>query len=87
MNQELPPWLLRDPRSNKSDQRSVCRSKRMNVLLAVIHGYGTNDWRDPQATQTFLLKNVVGSDLRVESGKDFAKAQQRKETCRVRRVI
>jgi hypothetical protein len=42
-------------------------------LLAVIHGYGANDWRDPEATQTFVLKNVVGSDMRVENGVEFVK--------------
>ena len=73
MNQDLPPWLLREPRSNKPPTQRL-RVEKDDVLLAVIHGYGTNDWRDPQATQTFLLKNVVGSDLHVESGKDFAKA-------------
>jgi rhodanese-related sulfurtransferase len=70
MNQEFPPWLLRDPRAGKS-QRMSLRVEKDEVLLAVIHGYGTNEWRDPEATQTFVLKNVVGKDLRVESGKDF----------------
>ncbi len=77
MNQELPPWLLREPRSNKPPTMRL-RIEKDDVLLAVIHGYGTNDWRDPQATQTFVLKNVVGSDLHVESVKDFAKANSGK---------
>ena len=77
MNQDLPPWLLREPRSNKPPTLRL-KIEKDDVLLAVIHGYGTNDWRDPQATQTFLLKNVVGSDLHVESGKDFAKANSGK---------
>ena len=42
--------------------------------MAVIHGYGANDWRDPEATQTFVLKNVVGNDLKVHSGKEFVTA-------------
>ena len=77
LNQELPPWLLREPRSNKPPTMRL-RIEKDDVLLAVIHGYGTNDWRDPQATQTFVLKNVVGSDLHVESVKDFAKANSGK---------
>lgn len=77
MNQELPPWLVREPRNNKPPTMRL-KIDKDDVLLAVIHGYGTNDWRDPQATQTFLLKNVVGSDLHVESGKDFAKAHSGK---------
>ena len=77
INQEFPPWLLRDPRGNRSE-RTPLRIEEGEVLLAVIHGYGTNDWRDPEATQTFLLKNVVGSDLKVESGKEFVKAHSGK---------
>ena len=77
MNQDLPPWLLREPRSNNPPTVRL-RIEKHDVLLAVIHGYGTNDWRDPQATQTFVLKNVVGNDLRVESGKAFAKAHSGK---------
>ena len=72
MNQELPPWLVREPRSNKPSTQRL-KVEKDEPLLAVIHGYGTNDWRDPEATQTFLLKNVVGSNLNVESPANFAK--------------
>ena len=78
MNQELPPWLLRDPLSNKPPIIRLAIEKD-ETLLAVIHGYGTNDWRDPEATQTFVLKNVVGKDLRIENVKDFAKAHSGKK--------
>lgn len=70
MNEEYPPWLVRDPLASRS-QKTAPRIKKDEVLLAVIHGYGTNDWRDPEATQTFLLKNVVGKDLRVQNRKEF----------------
>ena len=72
LNQEYPPWLLRDPRSNGAP--SQLPIKKDEVLLAVIHGYGANDWRDPEATQTFVLKNVVGSDLKVQTTKEFLSA-------------
>ena len=78
MNQELPPWLLRDPLSNKPPTLRLGIQKD-ETLLAVIHGYGANDWRDPEATQTFVLKNVVGKDLRVENPKDFVKAHSGKK--------
>lgn len=71
MNEEFPRWLLRDPRGNR-EPKTQLRVEKDEVLLAVIHGYGANDWRDPQATQTFLLKNVVGSDFRVQNGKEFS---------------
>jgi len=73
MNQELPPWLLRDPRSN-STQSQQLRIQKDETLLAVIHGYGANEWRDPEATQTFVLKNVVGDDLKVQTPKEFVSA-------------
>ena len=73
MNQEYPPWLVRAPRTNKVD-RTPLKIEKNETLLAVIHGYGTNDWRDPEATQTFVLKNVVGDDLKVHTGKEFVAA-------------
>jgi len=73
MNQEYPPWLLRDPRSNGTTREQL-RIGKEEVLLAVIHGHGANNWRDPEATQTFVLKNVVGSDLRVQTTKEFVSA-------------
>jgi hypothetical protein len=73
MNQELPPWLVRQPRTDRVS-RTPLRIEKDETLLAVIHGYGANHWRDPEATQTFLLKNVVGSDLKVHSPKDVVSA-------------
>lgn len=73
MNQDLPPWLVRQPRTNKVNPVRIPIAKN-DTLLAVIHGYGPNHWRDPDATQTFVLKDVVGSDLKVESPKDFVAA-------------
>lgn len=73
MNEQYPAWLVREPRSSKSP-KTPSKIEKDETLLAVIHGYGANDWRDPEATQTFVLKNVVGNDLRVHSGKDFVSA-------------
>ncbi len=73
LNQEYPPWLLRDPRSN-APAGAHLRVQKDETLLAVIHGYGANEWRDPEATQTFLLKNVVGNNLRIETTAEFASA-------------
>jgi hypothetical protein len=73
MNQELPPWLVRQPRSNR-DNRVRIPIEKNDTLLAVIHGYGANHWRDPEATQTFVLKDVVGNDLKVQSPKEFVTA-------------
>lgn len=72
-NQELPPWLVRQPRANRMD-RTRLRIQKDETLLAVIHGYGANHWRDPDATQTFVLKDVAGADLKVQTPKDFLTA-------------
>jgi len=73
MNRQFAPWLVRDPRSAVSTKARPAIGKD-DTLLAVIHGYGTNDWRDPDATQTFVLKNVVGSGMKISSGKEFVEA-------------
>ena len=72
MNEEYPRWLLRDPRV-PHNRREPLRVVKDETLLAVIHGYGNKDWRDPEATQTFLLKNVVGTGMRVQNGIEFVK--------------
>ena len=73
MNQELPPWLVRQPRTTKVPQTHL-RIEKDDTVLAVIHGYGANHWRDPEATQTFVLKDVVGQDLKVHSLNEFVTA-------------
>ena len=73
MNRQFAPWLVRDPRLNQSTRTRPPIAKD-DALLAVIHGFGTNDWRDPDATQTFILKNVVGNEIKVQSGKEFVEA-------------
>jgi hypothetical protein len=72
MNEPFPSWLLRDPRVPRNPAEPL-QVEKDEALLAVIHGYGANDWRDPQATQTFLLKNAVGADMQVQNGKEFVK--------------
>ena len=74
MNEQYPSWLLRDPLLSGRQQRHVLNVGERDVLLAIIHGYGENDWRDSQATQTYLLKNAVGSNLSVKSAKEFQSA-------------
>ena len=47
-----------------------------DVLLAVIHGYGDNGWRDREATQTFLLKNAAGTNLEAHSANNVPKTHR-----------
>lgn len=84
LNAEFPRWLLRDPFAS-----AVSSSPRLSVavndeLLAVIHGYGPNGWRDPEATQTFLLKHAAGSGMQTRPVKEFAAANQGKKLPQLR---
>src|SRR5262245_48694993 len=75
INDQLANWILVDPKiSYHSGSRAgmVTRPPRVRVndgdiLLAVIHGFGFNGWRDDQATQTYVLKNAVGAGMRAEA--------------------
>jgi hypothetical protein len=40
------------------------RFEQNDVLMAIVHGFGPNGWRDPEATQTHLLRDVVGTNIR-----------------------
>jgi hypothetical protein len=52
-----------NPSTNPASGQTV-RFELNDILLAIIHGNGANGWRDPEATQTYLLKGVVGTNLR-----------------------
>ena len=74
INDELANWILEDPREdplqvvNKAALKPAERPQRVRVaqgelLLAVIHGHKADGWRNPAATQTYLLKNAGGGEL------------------------
>ena len=50
------------------------RFEQHDVLLAIIHGFGPEGWHHPQATQTHLMRDVVGTNLRVLHFKDAVAA-------------
>jgi hypothetical protein len=76
MNEEFPSWMLKDPFVPIKPEMPPLRVEENESLLAVIHGYGTQGWRDPQATQTYLLKNAAGSGMKTHKGKEFATANR-----------
>jgi hypothetical protein len=76
MNEEFPSWILRDLSGAKESKAPRLQIGADEVLLAVIHGYGPNGWRDSQATQTFLLKNAAGSSMEAQSAKNFVAANK-----------
>ena len=50
------------------------RFEQSDLLLAIIHGNGPLGWHDPEATQTHLLRHVVGANMRTLPLKAAAKA-------------
>ncbi len=72
LNEEYPSWILRDPFGPVQSAPRL-RIAANDSLLAVIHGYGAEGWRDSQATQTYLLKNAIGSSMSTRSRKDLQK--------------
>lgn len=80
LNQEFPSWIAREPLrevlpkpkllaavarpSHNAAAGQTVHFDQSDVLLAIIHGTGPLGWRDPDATQTHLLREVVGTDLR-----------------------
>ncbi len=74
INSEFASWLVGDPRKvvpsevrgdvkifPKRPEPVVVRQE--DILLAVIHGYRREGWRNPISAQTFLLKNAVGDAM------------------------
>jgi hypothetical protein len=58
----LSPVAARSSSNPASGQ--TIRFEQSDVLLAIIHGNGPKGWHDTEATQTHLLRDVVGANLR-----------------------
>ena len=81
INDELARWKLEDPhkvfvlKSVKDVQRGLqtppdpVTATQNDLLLAVVHGHGPYGWRNTEATNAFLLKNAVGSQMTLEPHK------------------
>jgi hypothetical protein len=79
MNQQFPPWILKDPFVTTEPGMSLPRVSESETLLAVIHGYGAGGWHDSQATQTYLLKNALGEKIEARTKADVVAASQGKK--------
>jgi hypothetical protein len=98
INSEMANWILEDPRQvaapdpRKFDPHQGVQTleppkERPRVaandhLLAVIHGYKEQGWRNPDARQTYLLKNGVGVEMKSE-GRLAARAEAQAKTPRL----
>lgn len=77
LNSELARWKLEDPRKvtfpelkglpQNPPPPAPVRAEEGEQLLVVIHGSGPGGWRNPEAMNTYLLKNAVGSGIGAQS--------------------
>ena len=76
LNHELANWIRCDPQKVKPpipqkhgrillQMTEPTVIEQQDLLLAVVHGYGPQGWRSPQARQTYLLKNAVGNGIKL----------------------
>jgi hypothetical protein len=84
MNQQFPPWILKDPFVTAAPGKPALRVLDDEILLAVIHGYGSGGWRDPQATQTYLLKNATGENIEARRKAEVIAANEGKKLPQLR---
>ena len=78
LNEEYPAWILRDPFGRAESKGPRLTIAADDALLAIIHGYGEQGWRNPEATQTFLLKNAATSGMAAQRLKEFTATHQGK---------
>ena len=92
INNELANWLLEDPRTVVINTAATVRpppakpvrAEKGDSLLAIIHGVGPQGWRNPEAKQTFLLKNGAGSNMIVLAVKDIVASKRSAKVPRLR---
>jgi hypothetical protein len=91
VNDEVANWIVSDPHTvippdprqfdpHQGVQRLAPHARPQieaaDALLVVVHGYKETGWRNPEALQTFLLKNVAGEELRPERRAEAQPAAQ-----------
>jgi len=68
INDSLANWTLEDPRevplpgaetANQPPKSKPVKAQKTDVLLAIIHGIGPQGWRNPDARQTYVLRNAA----------------------------
>jgi len=87
INNELANWILEDPRKVPIPKPNMARSappkpvraEKGEMLLAIIHGVGPKGWRNPEAKQTFLLKNGAGAGIATEPVRGLLNSKDKKK--------
>jgi hypothetical protein len=79
INSEVAGWMIKAPLAEAAASDAV-RSEvkeQDRKLMAVIHGYGPAGWRDPEARQTYLLKNAAGLAARARPAKSVPRPDKK----------
>jgi hypothetical protein len=67
INGEFANWSLEDVKqAERAAKPTPVKAERTDTLIAIIHGVGAKGWRNPEARQTFLLRNAAGTKPVVE---------------------
>ena len=67
INSEFANWALEDVKQAEQAERPApIKAERTDTLIAIIHGVGAKGWRNPEARQSFLLRNATGAKPVVE---------------------
>lgn len=84
INSDFPNWIVADPRAavpfdpSQSKQTAPpvgpVKIEQSDALLAIVHGHGSEGWRSPQATQSYLLKGAAAQGLRAVAVRDYPPA-------------
>ncbi|MGA9773541.1 MAG: FG-GAP repeat protein [Blastocatellia bacterium] len=87
LNHELAGWLLRDARTDRAPEPMMQKTRdepksrpavteRDELLLAVVHGYGPEGWRNPEAQISYLVKNAASGNLKAQAKKSVLRANK-----------
>lgn len=89
INSDLASWLIGDPQKvllpevrgdvKVLPKQSPVTVQQGDVLLAVIHGYQKEGWRNPLSAQTYLLKNAVGDEMEAQQAKEILRTAAQKQ--------
>ncbi|HEY0547000.1 MAG TPA: hypothetical protein VGC91_16600 [Pyrinomonadaceae bacterium] len=87
LNSEYANWIVEDMRNRPPAQTpenahspeknpAPVKVEQSDLLLTIVHGYQRAGWRDPLATQTYLLKNAAGDEMKMESALEMMRSNQ-----------
>jgi hypothetical protein len=90
INNELANWVLEDPRNislpgplsnpqTSANERKPVRANKGDAMLAIVHGVGSQGWRNPEAKQTFLLKNEAAKGITTQTLRSLRTGKDRQK--------